>query len=121
MTVEEFDLLEQDLVNSGLDNKSYLTSKGIKPNQYYYWKRKSRESKEIHSQTGAHFLPIDVCSGGFVKPSKRGKGTKQLPAYQGEIEIELRTLSGAEFRIRGMMDSVMISTIIASTGSRRDV
>jgi len=37
------------------------------------------------------------------------------------IPITLRTPSGAELRIRGIMDSLMVSTIIASTGGRRNV
>lgn len=121
MTPEEFDKLEQDLVNSGLDNKSYLTSKGIKLHKYYYWKRKSRESKEISSLSEGQFLPIDVHSGGFIKPSKRSKSIKQPLITQGEIEIELRTASGTEFRIRGIMDSLMVSNIIASSSGRRNV
>lgn len=43
MTLEEYNLLEQELISSGLDNKSFLTSKGITLHKYYYWKRKSRE------------------------------------------------------------------------------
>ena len=46
MTLEEYNLLEQELINSGLDNKSFLTSRGIKLHKYYYWKRKSRDLKE---------------------------------------------------------------------------
>ena len=121
MTLEEFEQLQQDLIKSGLDNKSYLTSNGINLNQYYYWKRKSRESKEAMSHPEGRFLPIDIYSGGLMKPAKRGKGIKQPLITQGEIEIELRIPSGAEFRIRGMMDPIMVSTIIASTGGRHDV
>ena len=73
MTPEEFDKLEQDLINSGLDNKSYLTSKGIKLHKYYYWKRKSRDLKKSSSLTDSQFLPIDLHSVGLIKPSKRGK------------------------------------------------
>ena len=121
MTLEEFELLQQDLIKSGLDNKSYLTSKGININQYYYWKRKSRENKEAMSQSGGHFIPIDVYSGGPIKSTKRVKGNNHPLVSQGEIEIELRTPSGAEFRIRGIMDTLMVSSIIASTRSRHDV
>lgn len=121
MTPEEFDKLEQDLVNSGLDNKSYLTSNGIKLHKYYYWKRKSRELKES-SMSNGQFLPIDVHSGGLIKSEKRCKGNKQPFITHGEIEIELRTPSGAELRIRGIMDSLMVSTIIACSSSiRRNV
>jgi hypothetical protein len=121
MTLEEYNLLEQELINSGLDNKSFLTSRGIKLHKYYYWKRKSRDLKEDPLQTEGQFLPIDVHSGGLIKPGKRGKGIKQPFITHGEIEIELRTPSGAELRIRGIMDSLMVSTIIASTGGRRNV
>jgi hypothetical protein len=121
MTLEEYNLLEQELINSGLDNKSFLTSRGIKLHKYYYWKRKSRDLKEDSLQAEGQFLPIDVHSGGLIKPSKRGKGLKQPFITCGEIEIELRTPSGAELRIRGIMDSLMVSTIIASTGGRRNV
>ena len=51
MTLEEYNLLEQELINSGLDNKSFLTSRGIKLHKYYYWKRKSRDLKEDPLQT----------------------------------------------------------------------
>ena len=121
MTLEEYNLLEQELISSGLDNKSFLTSKGITLHKYYYWKRKSRELKEDSLQSEGQFLPIDLHSGSLIKPSKRGKSAKQPLIGQGEIEIELRTPSGAEFRIRGIMDSLMLSTIIASTSGRRNV
>lgn len=122
MTAEEFDNIEQDLINSGLDNKSYLASKGIKLHKYYYWKRKSRELKESSSMSDGQFFPIDVHSGGLIKSVKRCKGNKQPFITQGEIEIELRTPSGAELRIRGIMDSLMVSTIIAcSSSGRRNV
>ena len=122
MTLEEYNLLEEELINSGLDNKSFLTSRGIKLHKYYYWKRKSRDLKENSLQAEGQFLPIDVHSGGLIKTSKRGKSTTRQPVSgQGEIEIELRTPSGAELRIRGIMDSLMVSSIIASSGSRRNV
>ena len=48
MTLEEYNLLEQELINSGLDNKSFLTSRGIKLHKYYYWKRCNQESEVQH-------------------------------------------------------------------------
>lgn len=121
MTLEEYNLLEQELINSGLDNKSFLTSRGINLHKYYYWKRRSREIQESATLSEGQFLPIDLPSGSLTRPSKRGRNAKQPLIGQGEIEIELRTPSGAEFRIRGIMDSLMVSTIIASTGGRRNV
>ena len=121
MTLEEYNLLEQELINSRLDNKSFLTSRGINLHKYYYWKRRSREIQESATLSEGQFLPIDLPSGSLTRPSKRGRNAKQPLIGQGEIEIELRTPSGAEFRIRGIMDSLMVSTIIASTGGRRNV
>lgn len=118
MTLEDYSVLEQDFLTSDADIKTFLQKKGISYNTYYYWKRKSKELKE---ESQGQFLPIDVQSGGFVKSSKRSKNLKQPLITQGEIEIELRTPAGAEIRIRGYMDSIMVSTIIASAGGRRNV
>lgn len=121
MTLEEFNLLEQDFISSDSDIKTFLKQKGISYHTYYYWKRKSKELKEESSQALGQFLPIDVQPGGIIKPSKRSRNLKQPIITQGEIEIELRTPAGAEIRIRGYMDSIMVSTIIASSGGRRNV
>ena len=121
MTLSEYELLEQDFQTSSTDIRTFLRRKGVSPHKYYYWKRKSRELKESSSIPDGEFLPIDLHAGSIIKPSKRGKSAKQPVICQGEIEIELRTPSGAEFRIRGIMDSLMLSTIIASTGGRRNV
>jgi hypothetical protein len=121
MTLDEYSALEQDFLCSKTDIKTFLHQKGISYNTYYYWKRKSRDLNEESLQSQGQFLPIDVQSGGFIKPSKRGKNFKQPLITQGEIEIELRTPAGAEIRIRGYMDSIMVSTIIASSGGRRNV
>ena len=121
MTLEEYEQLEQDFLSSSTDIRSFLQSRGVSHHKYYYWKRKSRELKESAVVSDGQFLPIDLHSGSLIKPSKRGKSVKQPLIGQGEIEIELRTPSGAEFRIRGIMDSLMLSTIIASTSGRRNV
>ena len=121
MTLAEYELLEQDFQTSSTDIRTFLRRKGVSPHKYYYWKRKSRELKESSSIPDGEFLPIDLHAGSIIKPSKRGKSAKQPVICQGEIEIELRTPSGAEFRIRGIMDSLMLSTIIASTGGKRNV
>lgn len=121
MTLEEYTSLEQDLTTSNTDLKTFLKQKGIGLHKYYYWKRKSRELKEESNESVGQFLPIDLQTGGLIKSSKRSKNLKQPLITQGEIEIELRTPSGAEIRIRGYMDSIMVSTIIASTGGRRNV
>ena len=121
MTLEEYEQLEQDFLSSSTDIRSFLQRRGVSHHKYYYWKRRSRELKESAVVSEGQFLPIDVHSGGLIKPSKRGKGLKQPFITRGEIEIELRTPSGAELRIRGIMDSLMVSTIIASTGGRRNV
>jgi hypothetical protein len=120
MTLEEYSLLEQDFTDSDTDIKTFLKERGLSYNTYYYWKRKSRELKEDAHSVG-QFLPIDVQMGRAMKPSKRSKNLKQPIVTQGEIEIELRTPSGAEIRIRGFMDSIMVSTIIASSGGRHNV
>jgi len=121
MTIEEYNLLEQEFSTSETDIKTFLLTKGVSLHKYYYWKRKSRDLQEASSQSEGQFLPISVLCGGSIKPGKRGKNLKQPFISQGEIEIELRTPSGAELRIRGMMDSLMVSTIIASSGGRRNV
>ena len=121
MTLEEYEQLEQDFLSSTTDIRSFLQRRGVSHHKYYYWKRRSRELKESAVVSEGQFLPIDLHSGSLIKPSKRGKSAKQPLIGQGEIEIELRTPSGAEFRIRGIMDSLMLSTIIASTSGRRNV
>ena len=119
MTLEEYEQLEQDFLSSATDIRSFLQSRGVSHHKYYYWKRRSRELKESAVVSEGQFLPIDLHSGSLIKPSKRGKSSKQPLIGQGEIE--LRTPSGTEFRIRGIMDSLMLSTIIASTSGRRNV
>ncbi len=121
MTLDEYNSLEQDLSTSNTDLRTFLKQKGIGLHKYYYWRRKSRELKEESVQSEGQFLPIDFQPAGSIKPSKRSRNLKQPLIAQGEIEIELRTASGAEIRIRGYMDSIMVSTIIASTGGRRNV
>lgn len=121
MTLEEYNLLEQDFTNSDNNVKTFLKEKGISYHTYYYWKRKSRELKEESVHSEGQFLPIDIQPGGLIKPSKRSRNLKQPLITQGEIEIELRTPAGAEIRIRGYMDSIMVSTIIALSGGRRNV
>ena len=118
MTLDDYYTLEQDFLTSDVDIKSFLEHRGISYNTYYYWKRKSKELKE---ESQGQFLPIDVQPGSLIKPSKRARNLKQAMITQGEIEIELRTPAGAEIRIRGYMDSIMVSTIIASSGGRRNV
>jgi hypothetical protein len=121
MTLEEYYQLEQDLQASGQNNKEYLISKGIKPYQYYYWKHKARERSEESLPVGGSFLPINIQGSGVLG---KGKGNKNIPhsyVAQGEIEIELRTPAGAELRIRGFLDPVMINAIIVSAEGRRHV
>jgi len=121
MTLEEYTQLEKDFSSSKTDIKTFLGSKGVSIHQYYYWKRKSRDLQEATSESEGQFLPIDVLCGGSVRPGKRDKNFKQPFVTHGEIEIELRMPTGAELRIRGIMDSLMVSTIIASSGGRRNV
>jgi len=118
MTLDEYSALEEEFHSSHTDIKSFLKKRGVSYTTYYYWKCKSRDLKE---QSGGQFLPIDVQQGGFIKPARRSKNLKQPLITQGEIEIELRTPAGAEIRIRGYMDSIMVSTIIAVSGGRRNV
>jgi hypothetical protein len=121
MTLEEYTQLEQDFSASETDIKTFVGIKGISIHQYYYWKRKARDLQDASSLSEGQFLPLNVISGGSIKAGKRGKNLKHPLITQGEIEIELRTPSGAEFRIRGVMDTIMVSTIIASSGGRRNV
>ena len=121
MTLEEYTQLEQDFYSSETDIKTFLGIKGVSIHKYYYWKRKLRDLQEASSPTEGQFLPLNIISGGSIKPGRRGKNLKHPLITQGEIEIELRTPSGAELRIRGIMDSIMVSTIIASSSVRRNV
>lgn len=121
MTLEEFYQLDQDLQASGENNKEYLNSKGIKLYQYYYWKRKAREQASGSLQGAGSFLPINIEGSGFFG---KGKGNKNIPhsyVAQGEMEIEVRTAGGAELRIRGFLDPVMVNTIIISAERRGHV
>lgn len=121
MTLKDYSALEEEFQSSNTDIKSFLKKRGLSYTTYYYWKRKSKELNEESTQALGQFLPIDVQPGGLIKPTKRSRNLKQPLITQGEIEIELRTPAGAEIRIRGYMDSIMVSTIIASSQGRRNV
>ena len=121
MTLEDYKAFERELSGQKLDVRSFLKSKNVKPNQYYYWKRKYNDQQESVDQLTGQFFPINVLPSGSRRVSKSGKNLKQPLISQGEIEIELRTASGAELRIRGMLDAVMLSSIIASSGGTRNV
>ncbi|MFA5240636.1 MAG: hypothetical protein WC476_13150 [Phycisphaerae bacterium] len=121
MTLEEFNQIDQELQASGENNKEYLISKGIKLSQYYYWKRKAKEQSTGTVGMEGSFLPIDIQSSGFLGKGKRNKNIPHTYIAQGEIEIELRTPAGAELRIRGFLDPIMVNTIIASAEGRRHV
>ena len=124
MTLEEFYQLEQDLQASGQSNKEYLTSKGINLYTYYYWKRKAREQQAAGIfSSGGSFLPIHIQGSGLTCKGGRSKNKNIPHTYvpQGEIEIELRTPAGAELRIRGFLDPVMVNTIITSSEGGRHV
>ena len=113
MTLEEFYQLEQDLQASGQSNKEYLTSKGINLYTYYYWKRKAREQQAAGIfPSGGFFLPIHIQGSGLTSKGSRRRNKNIPHTYvpQGEIEIELRTPAGAELRIRGFLDPVVIGT-----------
>jgi hypothetical protein len=54
----------------------------------------------------------------------KGKGNKTISrsyVAQGEMEIEVRTAGGAELRIRGLLDPVMVNAIIVSAERRGHV
>jgi len=119
MTLEEYYQLEQDLQASGQNNKEYLISKGIKP--YYYWKHKARERSEESLPVGGSFLPINIQGSGVLGKGKGNKNTHPTYVAQGEMEIEVRTAGGAELRIRGFLDPVMVNTIIVSAERRGHV
>mgnify|MGYP000956527543 CR=1 FL=1 len=88
MTLSEYELLERDFLSSSTDIRTFLQSRGVSHHKYYYWKRRSRELKEPSSIAEGQFLPIDLHSGGLIKPSKRVKRARQPLIGQGEIEIE---------------------------------
>ena len=73
MTLEDYYQLEQDLQASGQNNKEYLIAKGIKPYQYYYWKRKAREQSAGSLPVGGSFLPINIQGSGLLSKGKRSK------------------------------------------------
>ena len=70
MTLEDYYQLEQDLQASGQNNKEYLIAKGIKPYQYYYWKRKAREQLAGSLPVGGSFLPINIQGSGCYQEAK---------------------------------------------------
>ena len=121
MTLEDYYQLEQDLQASGQNNKEYLIAKGIKPYQYYYWKRKAREQSTGSLPMGGSFLPINIQGSGLLGKGKGNKNTPPTYVAQGEMEIEVRTAGGAELRIRGFLDPVMVNTIIVSAERRGHV
>ena len=121
MTLEEFNQIDQELQASGENNKEYLISKGIKLSQYYYWKRKARERSEGSLPVGGSFLPINIQGSGLLGKGKGNKNTPPTYVAQGEMEIEVRTAGGAELRIRGFLDPVMVNTIIVSAERRGHV
>lgn len=111
----------QELSSQEKEIRDFLKTKGISIHKYYYWKRKARDLGEMSAATGGEFLPIDLHTGGIMGIRRQGKTFKQPIITHGEVEIELRTSSGAELRIRGMLDAVMLSSIIASSGGGRNV
>ena len=121
MTLEEFYRIEQELQASGQNNKEYLNAKGINPYQYYYWKRKAREQSAGSLPRGGSFLPIQIPGSGLSGKGERNKNTSSAYISQGEMEIEIRTAGGAELRIRGFLDPVMVNTIIVSAEGRGHV
>lgn len=50
-------------------------------------------------------MPLDIQPGSTKKISRQSKSLKSAVMPQGEIEIELRTASGSELRIRVLMDT----------------
>lgn len=121
MTIDEYRALQSEFKKQDRPIRVFLNAKGISIHQYYYWMRKSNDLESSILPCEGQFLPIDVHSGDLKKIAKQSKSLKSAGMVQGEIEIELRTASGAELRIRGMMDAVMLSTIIASSGGKRNV
>jgi len=121
MTIEGYKALESEFKKQDRPIQEFLKGKGISIHQYYYWKRKSRDPEGLILPVEGQFLPIDVYSGDLKRVSRSSKRVKSAVMAQGELEIELRTASGAELRIRGMMDAVMLSVIIASSGGKRHV
>jgi len=121
MTLEEYKKLEQEQFCQEKDIKDFLETKGISAHQYYYWKRKVRDLESTAASSGGQFLPIDLQTGGKRIIRRQRKPFKQPIITQGEVEIELRTTSGAELRIRGMLDAVILGSIIASSGGGLNV
>ena len=121
MTLEGCRALQSEFKNQDRPIKAFLKAKGISIHQYYYWMRKSNDMEASNLPCDGQFLPIDIHSGDLKKISRQQRSLKSAVMAQGEIEIELRTASGAELRIRGMMDAVMLSTIIATSGGKRNV
>ncbi len=121
MTLAEYKLLENEFKKQDRPIRVFLKTKDVTIHQYYYWMRKSKDLDEPFVPCEGQFLPLDIQPGSAKKISRQSKSSKSAVMPQGEIEIELRTASGAELRIRGMMDAVMLSTIISSSGGKRNV
>jgi hypothetical protein len=110
MTLSEYELLERDFLSSSTDIRTFLQSRGVSHHKYYYWKRRSRELKEPSSIAEGQFLPIDLHSGGLIKPSKRVKRARQPLIGQGEIEIEPQ--ANAMFSLNDSMRYLLYSGLI---------
>ena len=104
------------VILSSLDvNRSFATET-TESYQYYYWKRKAS-----YLPVGGSFLPINIQGSGLLGKGKGNKNTPPTYVAQGEMEIEVRTAGGAELRIRGFLDPVMVNTIIVSAERRGHV
>ncbi len=70
MTLEDYKAFEWELSGQKLDVRSFLKSKNVKPNQYYYWKHKYNDQQESVDQLTGQFFPINILPGDSRRVSK---------------------------------------------------
>ena len=79
----------QDRQESGLNIKSYCSTRGIAPNNYYYWQRKLREAEnEQNMLREAELASTQSTPVGFSEVKLVSKGRYPEEASRGSIQIE---------------------------------
>ena len=104
MTQEELIRLESDRKKEGLSISQYSKKHNIVKAHYYYWKKKFAPSSNNFS---GDFIPLDIY----------GSGSAKSTGHSSSIEIEMRTSSGAELRLKGSFTAQMLASIIQASGA----
>ncbi len=111
MTRERLMELEEERLAQGLSIASYTKSINFSKSQYHYWRRKYLHLAQMESKSA--FLPLNI----YGKEESRMSNCDVV----NNVEIEMRTSSGAEFRLKGSFTAQMLASIIKSSSEHSDV